>query len=65
MVSSYLPYREVAVSQQTGRPRMIFEENSGLGVVVPFNVIEETIEFAVNKLNLRQPTVSDSKDIDC
>ena len=44
---------------------MIFEENSGLGVVVPFNVIEETIEFAVNKLNLRQPTVSDSKDIDC
>ena len=65
MVSSYLPYREVAVSQKTGRPRMVFEENSGLGVVVPFNVIEEVIEFAVNKLNLRQPTVSDSKDIDC
>ena len=64
MVSSYLPYREVAVSQQTGRPRMIFEENSGLGVVVPFNVIEEAIEFAVGRLNLRKSTVSDIKDTD-
>ena len=51
MVSSYLPYREVAISQQTGRPRMIFEENSGLGVVVPHNVIQETIQDAVGKLN--------------
>ena len=64
MVSSYLPYREVAVSQQTGRPRMIFEENSGLGVVVPYSVIEEAIETAVDKLNLRQPTVSDVKNTD-
>ena len=62
MVSSYLPYREVAVSRQTGQPRMIFEENSGLGVVVPFNVIEEAIEFAVGRLNLRQTTVSDVKE---
>ena len=51
MVSSYLTYQEVAISQQTGRPRMIFEENSGLGVVVPYNVIQETIQAAVEKLN--------------
>lgn len=63
MVSSYLLYREVAVSQQTGLPRMIFEENSGLGIVVPYNVIEEAIEFAINELNLRQPAVSKGKDI--
>ena len=43
MVSSYLPYQETAVSLQTERPRMIFEENSGLGVVVPIDVIQETI----------------------
>ena len=43
---------------------MIFEENSGLGVVVPFNVIEEAIEFAVGRLNLRQRTVSDVQDAD-
>ena len=50
MVSSYLPYQEVAVSQQTGRPRMIFEENSGLSRVVPIDVIQEAIATAVAKL---------------
>ena len=49
MVASYLPYQEIAVSTQTDRPRMIFEENSGLGVVVPFDVIHETVEAAVSK----------------
>ena len=49
MVSSYLPYKEVAVSQQTGKPRMIFEENSGLGVVVPIDVIQETVDLAIKK----------------
>ena len=46
MVSSYLPYREVAVSLQTGRERMAFEENSGLGVVVPYDAIVETVKAA-------------------
>lgn len=50
MVSSYLTYSEVAISQQTGRQRMVFEENSGLGVVVPHDVIQETIKSAVEKL---------------
>ena len=48
MVSSYVPYEEVAVSKQTGRVRMLFEENSGLGVVVPFDLIEETIVLALH-----------------
>jgi S1-C subfamily serine protease len=50
MVSSYLPYQEVAVSQQTGRPRMIFEENSGLGKVVPNDLIQKTLQAAVEKI---------------
>lgn len=54
MVSSYLPYQEIAVSQQTGRPRMVFEENSGLGKVVPNDVIQETILSAVEKIVLIQ-----------
>ena len=33
IVAGYLPYRDVAVSQQTKRARVIFEENSGLAVV--------------------------------
>ena len=59
MVSSYLPYQEVAISQQTGRPRMIFEENSGLGIVVPHDAIQETIRVAVEKLGVRQADASD------
>ena len=62
MVSSYLPYREIAISQQTGRPRMIFEENSGLGVVVPPNVIQETIQDAVGKLNAVGQTIGDPEE---
>ena len=30
MVRAYIPSQEVAVSERTGRPKVIFEENSGL-----------------------------------
>ena len=39
--------QEVAVSEQTGRPKMIFEENSGLAEVVPIDMIRETMEVAI------------------
>lgn len=35
MVLRYIPYQEVAISPQTKRPRVLFEENSGLCEVVP------------------------------
>lgn len=47
MVSRYIPYMEVAVSPQTGHPRIWFEENSGLVKIVPVDLIEETIELAM------------------
>ena len=47
MVSSYVPYQESAVSTQTGKVRMTFEENSGLGVVIPVDQICETIRLAL------------------
>ena len=31
---------------------------------MPHNVIQETIEIAIGKLNLKAPTVSDIKDMD-
>ena len=43
MCSTNLPYGEVAVSTQTGTTRTVFEENSGLGVSVRIDRIEETI----------------------
>lgn len=46
VVKSYVPYLDIAVSQQTGRPRVIFEENSGLAAVHSVDCIEETLEVA-------------------
>lgn len=48
MIASYIPYRDVALSAQTGKPRITFEENSGLAAVVPYEVIRATIQEAVN-----------------
>lgn len=50
IVSSYLPYRYVAISQQTQRPRVIFEENSGLAAVFPPDRIREAVERAMTQL---------------
>jgi S1-C subfamily serine protease len=37
VISSYVPYRDIAVSPQTGRTRVVFEENSGLASVIPID----------------------------
>jgi len=43
VVQSYVPYQDVAVSLQTGRPRVVFEENSGLAAAHPIDAVEEAI----------------------
>lgn len=52
LVSYYIPYQDIAISQQTKRPRISFEENAGLCDVVP---IEAIIEIMLR---------ADFKDID-
>ena len=49
MVSGYLPYTDTAYSHQTGRPKIVFEENSGLAEVVPIDAIQKTISVAVSR----------------
>lgn len=44
VVRSYIPYVDVAVSQQTMRPRITFEENSGLAEVLPMDFVNQTIQ---------------------
>ena len=44
LVSSSLNYTDVAVSQQTKRPRISFEENSGLTHVVPAEAIQSLLQ---------------------
>jgi hypothetical protein len=43
IVSSFIPYSEVAISEQTRRPRVVFEENSGLTNLVPAWVLRKFI----------------------
>lgn len=50
IVAAYVPYRDVAISQQTQRPRVIFEENSALAVVYPVDAIEEAIPASLRQL---------------
>ena len=47
MVASYVPYNDMAISKQTGEPRVMFQENSGLGRVIPVDAIEETVVHAL------------------
>lgn len=44
VVRAYLPYTDVALSQQTGQIRMVSQENSGLAEVLPVDYINETIK---------------------
>lgn len=46
MVKSYVPYRDIAISQQTGTPRVTFEENSGLALVETVDNIIATVDVA-------------------
>lgn len=44
IIGEYVPYREIAVSLQTGRPRVIFEENTGLSKVWSVEFINEILD---------------------
>lgn len=44
IVRAYIPYTDVAVSPQTGRTRITFEENSGLASVVLVDKVNEAVQ---------------------
>lgn len=47
LVKGYITYTDVAISPQTKRPRVAFEENTGLTNVEPVDRIIETIQHGV------------------
>jgi len=53
IVKTYVPYIDVAISPQTGRARVTFEENSGLSAVEPLDAIVETVALAEKRLYRR------------
>lgn len=44
IIGEYIPYREVAISVQTKRPRVVFEENTGLSRVWSVDFIEDILQ---------------------
>ena len=50
MVSHNITRSEVAVSEETGEPRVVFLENTGLSRVVPISAIKETLASAVTSV---------------
>ena len=44
VVKDYIPYVDVAISPQTRRPRVTFEENSGLSDIIPVDRINDAIK---------------------
>jgi hypothetical protein len=43
VVVEYIPYNDIAISAQTKRPRVIFQENSGLALVVPIDQLFDLV----------------------
>jgi S1-C subfamily serine protease len=58
IVASYVPYRDVAISPQTNRPRIIFEENSGLASVFLIDYVQEIVDIASDKLREKEQNTS-------
>jgi len=54
IIGEYIPYQELAVSAQTGRPRIIFEENTGLSRVWSVSFIKEIINSDAFKQQLKR-----------
>lgn len=46
VIGAYIPYSEEAISLQTGKTRVIFEDNTGLSIVWP---IEKILELTLKK----------------
>jgi hypothetical protein len=65
IVSGYLPWEDMAISQQTRRPRITFEENSGLATVVPLDAVNELVTsmFEEAKPDGGQPETTENEAV--
>lgn len=52
VVSAYLPYTDMAISMQTKRPRITFEENSGLAIVYSSENVVDLLSSYIKQYNI-------------
>lgn len=57
VVSSYMTYNETAISEQTGKPRVVFTENSGLAMVVPMDFVRDIARADIQTFKFIQTKV--------
>lgn len=60
VISSGVTYSDVAISQQTGEPKVIFTEQTGLVKVVPVELIYEIIDEMVKSTTPQEAKVEDA-----
>lgn len=64
IIQSYVTYHDIAISQQTHRPRVIFEENSGLASVIPVDFLRDIVREMHTQKQLpfeeTKPVITDS-----
>lgn len=61
IIGEYIPYREVAISTQTRRPRVVFEENTGLSKVWSITFVEEIVNSDVFNRQLQEFVAKNEK----
>ena len=54
IIGEYIPYQEFAISTQTKRPRVVFEENTGLSKIWSVEFIKEIMESTPFTLQLKK-----------
>lgn len=54
IIGAYIPYQEIAISAQTGRPRVMFEENTGLSVVSSVSLVKELVESSAARTQIER-----------
>ena len=54
IIGEYIPYQEIAISAQTGRPRVRFEENTGLSRVWSVPFIRDILDLDIFKEQLNK-----------
>lgn len=62
ILSAYIPYKEALYSCQTGRTRMIQEENSGFTVVHPVDRVKEVVELEWQRIEQQKIALSTVND---
>lgn len=64
IMSSYIPYRDVLISRQTGKEMQIVQENSGIAVAYDVNSIKETLDIEFARVKAKTETKDTNTNIE-